>query len=226
MISVKFDRDKSFQRQMNNLISYSQGFLEGAKAGLPEFSATIGEKTKEILEQFIDSNARTNPDSLHHVYEWYQTGSPTARLFDISYIVRSFGLSFSYGFSQSQTVSKGSREPFYDKAKIMEEGIGVTIAPKKASVLVFEDAGKTVFTKNPVRVENPGGRQVQGSFDNTFEMFFTTYFRQSFLRTSGLSSAIGNTQAFTQNIQSGMRVGRPAGTSAGLQWIKTVGLKA
>lgn len=224
MISVRFDNDKDFAREMMNLVSYSQGFVEGAKASMPFFLSTVGEKTKQILEIFIDSNARTNPDALHHVYEWYQTGSPNARLFDIDYTITSIGLSFNYNFTQSQSIKNGSREPFYDKAKIMEEGIGVTIAPKKSTVLVFEDGGKTVFTKNPVRVENPGGAATQNSFDRTFEMFFAAYFRQSFLETSGLKTKLGSVSAFAKNLPAGLKIGRSAGLAAGSQWIRNVGV--
>lgn len=223
MISVRFDADKKFAREMINLVSYSEGFVDGAKASMPLFLATLGEKTKEILEMFVDSNARTNPEALHHVYEWYQTGSPAARLFDINYTISSIGLSFNYKFTQSQSVKNGSREPFYDKARVMEEGIGVTITPKKSSVLVFEDGGKTVFTKGPIRVENPGGAATRDSFDRTFEMFFAAYFRQSFLETSGLKSRLGSTVAFTKSLPAGLKVGRPAGFSAGNSWIRSMG---
>lgn len=224
MIGVYFDNKSLFAKEMNNLIAYSQGFLEGARSGMPLFLATVGEKTKEILDLFIDSNARANPEALHHIYEWYQVGSPEGRLFNIDYQVTSYGLSMSGQLTQSQTVKAGSREPFYDKAKIMEEGIGVTIAPKRSAVLVFEDGGKTVFTKNPVRVDNPGGSATQGSFDRAFEMFFTSYFRQSFMETSGLKSQLVSLKAFTNNLQAGIRVGRGAGVSAGMQWIKNVGV--
>jgi len=223
MIEVSFDDNKQFLKEMNNLVAYAGGFLDGAKSGMPFFLASVGEKTKEILEQFIDANARSNPEALHHVYEWYQTGSPEGRLFDIDYQITNVGLSMSGTFTQSQTVKAGSKDPFYDKAKIMEEGIGVTIAPKRSTVLVFEDAGKTVFTSNSVRVDNPGGSATQGSFDRTFEMFFTSYFRQSFMEISGLKSQLGSLMAFTNNLQAGMRIGRGAGVSAGAQWIKNIG---
>jgi hypothetical protein len=226
MISVRFDNDKQFAREMQNLVSYSNGFLQGAEMGMPFFLATVGEKTKEILEMFVDSNARTNPESLHHVYEWYQTGSPNARLFDIDYRITSIGLTFNYTFSQSRSIKNGSNVPFYDKAKIMEESIGVTIAPKKSSVLVFEDGGKTVFTRNPIRVENPGGAATKDSFDNVFEMFFAAYFRQSFLETSGLKSQLGSVSSFSRNLTMGLKVGRGAGISAGTSWIRTIGVGA
>lgn len=223
MISVSFDMDGKFFKEMNNLVSYCQGFLEGAKSNMPFLMITIAEKTKEILEQFVDSNARTNPESLHHIYEWYQTGSPEARLFDIEYDITSFGISFNGTLTQSQSVRNGSREPFYDKAKIMEEGVGVTIIPKKSPVLVFEDGGKTVFTSNPVRIENPGGEASRGSFERVFEMFFASYFRQSFLETSGLRYKMNNMTTFTNSLSTGLRVGKGAGISAGASWIKGIG---
>ena len=223
MISVTFDYDGKFMREMNNLVAYSHGFIEGAQRGMPMFLATVGEKTKEILEAFIDSNARANQEALHHIYEWYQTGSPNARLFDIEYTVNSFGVSFSGTLSQSQSIKNGSREPFYDKARIMEEGIGVTIAPKKSSVLVFEDGGQTVFTKNPVRVDNPGGTATQGSFERVFEMFFNSYFRQSFLEISGIRDKIGTAVTYKKNLNAGLKIGRSAGISAGVDWMKGIG---
>lgn len=210
---------------MNNLVKYSEGFLDGIYLGMPEFLLSVGAKTKEILEAFIDSNARTNPEALHHVYEWYQVGTPGARLFDIECQINGLGLSFNATFSQSQSIANGSREPFYDKARIMEEGIGVTIIPKNSEVLVFEDGGQTIFTRNPVRVDNPGGAATKDSFRNIFENFFSVYFRQSFLEISGLRSKIGNVSEFANNLQSGIMSGKPAGISAGKDWISSVGTR-
>jgi hypothetical protein len=72
-----------FKKEMRNLTEYAVGFLEGAKRGKVELLKEVGEKTKELLEQYLDSSARVNPSLLHHVYEWYQTGSPESRLFDL-----------------------------------------------------------------------------------------------------------------------------------------------
>lgn len=210
-------------RQMDNLIKYTNGFLEGAQSAMPFFLASVGEKTKEMLEQFIDANARSNPESLHHVYEWYETGNSASRLFEIEYRITSVGLSMSGELRQSRTVKNGSREPFYDKARIMEEGVGVTIVPRRSAVLVFEDGGKTVFTKNSVRVENPGGAATQGSFDRVFETFFTAYFRQSFLQMSGLRPVMGTFGKFSQNLNAGLKTGSSAGRSAGADWIREMG---
>ena len=218
MISVKLNQGKLI-KDLNNIVSYSQGFLEGMQKGKRVFLGNLGEGVKNILELFIDSTARSNPDSLHHVYEWYKTGSPDARLYDIKYTVSGLGLSFYSSFRQSSTIKDGSSVPFYNKAKIMEDGIPVTIAPKKAGVLVFEQGSETVFTKNPVKVNNPGGPAAKNGFENTFNMFFGRYFTQAFLKSSGLYNYFNNPVVFKKNLQKGRSAGRPAGVSTGYAWI-------
>jgi hypothetical protein len=177
---------RAFEKQMKNVVNYSFGYLEGVQSGKREFLDGIGKDSIQLMMQFIDSNARVNPDMLHHVYEWNQTGSPSGRLFDINYTVSNLGLSFLSTFSQSTSVKNGSSVPFYDKARIMEEGIPVRIVPKLAQALAFEENGEMIFTKNPVTVRNPGGDYVAGSFERTIDEFILKYFKQSFLRASGL----------------------------------------
>ena len=128
-----------FKKDMNNIVNYSIGFLQGVQKGKTLFLKTLGMETVEVMKEFIDSNARVNPEMLHHIYEWSLTGSPEARLYDISYTVSNLGLSFKSSFSQSRSIKDGSRTPFYDKARIMENGIPVTIRPKTAQVLAFDD---------------------------------------------------------------------------------------
>jgi len=159
---------------------------------------------------------------LHHVYEWYMTGSPDARLFDLQYTVSGLGLSFKSTFSQSTSIKNGSTVPFYDKARIMENGIPVTIKPVSSPVLVFEDNGETVFTKNPVSVANPGGGAVNGSFERTFDMFFEQYFTQSFLKASGMLDYLSNPIAYKKNLEKGKRGGRAVGVTTGYRWIANV----
>jgi hypothetical protein len=224
MITVRLNT-AAFKKDMNNLINYSEGFLEGINKGKNVFLNNIGIKTKEILEAFIDSNARSNPDALHHIYEWHQTGSPDARLYDIKYTVSNLGLSFYASFKQSTSIKDGSNVPFYNKAKIMEEGISVTIAPVRSSVLVFEDSGDTIFTKSPVTVSNPGGDRVKGSFNKVIDMFFSKYYTQAFLKTSGVYEYLKKPQAYKRNLAAGKKLGRSAGISTGYSWIIKAGTK-
>ena len=217
---------KQFKKDMNNIVNYSIGFLEGAQRGKTIFLKTLGMETVELMKEFIDSNARVNPQMLHHVYEWTMTGSPEARLYDISYTTSNLGLSFRSSFSQSKSIKDGSRTPFYDKARIMEEGIPVTIRPKVAQVLAFEDNGETVFTRGPVQVLNPGGTEVEGGFEKVFDMFFNKYFSQAFLRTSGIARYLENPQVYKKNMPAGKRMGKAKGLSTGYRWIANAGMGA
>ena len=210
---------KSFDKEMNNIIDYAIGFLDGAQKGKNIFLKNLGAATIESMARYVDVSARGNPAALQHVYEWYQTGSPSARLFDINYTVSNLGLSINSSFKQSRTVKKDSNVPFYNKAKIMEEGIPVTIKPTRSPVLVFNEGGQTVFTKNPVVISNPGGSQARGSFGKTMDEFISRYFKQSFLRASGIYDYIKKPTVFKKNIKSGSRLGRSKGVDTGFKWI-------
>lgn len=216
--------DKQFIKEMNNLVEYSLGFLEGAKSGKKVFLDNLGKSTIEGMKEFIDSMARLDPQSLHHIYEWYQTGSPNARLFDIDYTISNLGLSIKSSFRQSESVKQGSTVPFFDKARIMENGIPVTIRPKKSDVLVFDDNGETIFTQNPVKIENPGGTATEGAFERTFDLFMSRYFAQSFLNASGILDKLRDISVYKKNIKSGMSRGKAKGQEIGYRWIVNAGV--
>ena len=217
-LNVQLDT-KSFVSSLNNLTQYSIGFLNGVEAASPVIMDNLGKEIIESLKDFIDTNARVDPETLHHVYEWYQTGSPEARLFDIDYIVRGrHGLSFNYTFSQSSSYSKNSNVPFYDKAEIMERGTPVTIRPKTASVLSFNVDGEQVFTKKPIMVDNPGGTNVVGGFERTLKTFFDSYFTQAFLMTSGVLAHLDNPRVYKDNVAAGSKQGKSLGFKVGYEW--------
>lgn len=210
---------KKFEQTMMNIVQYSSGFLDGIQKGKRVFLNNLGEATIDAAKAYIDTNARMNPEALHHVYEWYSTGSPNARLYDLNYTVSNLGLSIKSSFKQSNTIKDGSSEPFYNKAKIMEEGIPVIIRPEKSSVLVFEDDGETVFTAGPVYVDNPGGPQTTGGYEQVFDEFFSRFFSQAFLRGSGILNYLENPSIYKKNISSGARQGRSVGIKTGYTWI-------
>jgi hypothetical protein len=217
MINARFD-NKKFKKQMKNIIDYSTGFTEGIQNGKSEFLKLLGTDVSEMASQFIDTNARVSPETLHHVYEWYKSGSPEARLFDINYTVSNIGLSFISNFRQSSTVSQGSTEPFRNKADIMENGTKVVIRPRSADALRFEVDGEVVYTKKPVVIENPGGN-TQGEFEKAFDMFFGRYFTQAFLQSSNLKQYFENPIIYKKNLRKGMRSGRSTGLSTGYRWV-------
>jgi hypothetical protein len=210
---------KDFERKLNNIVDYSIGFLDGAQKGKIVFLNNLGKSVITVLKQYVDSEARSNPRALHHVYEWYKTGSPSARLYDFDYTVSNLGLSIKSNFKQSTSIANGSSTPFYNKAKIMEEGVPITISPKKSNVLVFEADGETVFTTTDVTIENPGGQNVAGSFEKIVDEFFNVYFRQSFLMSSGLNSYIKNPIMYKRNFVAGSLGGKSVGVTTGFKWI-------
>jgi hypothetical protein len=224
MIGAKFD-DAKFFSELSNIVQYAEGYLDGAQLGKTQMLSKIGKTMKEILEEFIDVNARIDPSSLHHVYEWYQSGSPAARLFDIDYSVTKGGLSFGYTFSQSRSIANGSHTPFYDKASIMENGIPVTIKPVSAKVLAFDNNGETIFTKGPITIDNPGGDNVQGSFAEIFDDFFSKYLTQSYLVDSGFTRHLSTPIDFKNNLAKGKTGGRSVGKQIGYNWIVKAGDK-
>jgi len=197
---------RQFKKDMNNIVEYSLGYLDGVKSGKSVFFKNLGLNMKEVLEKYIDSNARVNPKALHHIYEWSKTGSPDARLYDIDYTVSNLGL---------------SNVPFYDKARIMEQGTSVVI---RSNLLVFEEDGQTIFTKNSIVVDNPGGDATTGAFEKTIDSFFTKYFTQAFLRSSGVAQYLENPVLYKNNIASGKKIGRLKGVSVGYKWITNAGL--
>ena len=220
MIAVKLDSNL-FRKEMSNIIDYSMGFLEGTQKAKNVFLNALGKDVVDLLKQYIDSNARVRPQTLHHVYEWYQVGSPDARLFDIEYTVSNIGLSFKSSFRQSSSIKNGSNEPFYNKASVMEQGQPVVIRPKNSNVLKFEVDGEEVFTKNPVVVENPGGA-TQGGFEKVFDAFFSRYFTQTFLRKSGMLRDFENPVAYKKNLKSGAKMGRSKGVETGYRWVANI----
>lgn len=210
---------RQLEKQLSNIYEYSVGFLDGINKGKKIFLNNLGIGTIEVLKQYVDSEARSNPKALHHIYEWYQTGSPNARLYDFEYTVSNLGLSFKSTFKQSTTVSNGSSTPFYNKAKIMEDGIPVTISPKKAQKLVFEIDGETIFTDKEITVGNPGGDLVEGSFERISDQFFNIYFKQSLLRSSGIYEYIQKPVLYKKNFNSGSKGGKSVGIETGFKWI-------
>lgn len=212
--------DAQFTKEINNIIAYASGFLEGVQLGKQDLLKKLGFEIKTILEEYIDANARMNPQALHHVYEWHQTGQANARLFDVQYVATGKGLVFQSTFSQSRSIKEGSNVPFYNKASIMEHGSPVTISPKNSPVLAFESNGEQVFTSKPVTVNNPGGA-VQGEYENTFEGFFKKYLSQSFLDVTGLRRHFNTPTSFKNNLAAGAAGGRAVGVRVGRQWVSS-----
>lgn len=210
---------RAFNKTMQNITEYSLGFIDGINRGKKVFLQNLGEGVIDAMGKYIDANARMDKDALHHVYEWYRTGSPDARLFNLNYTVSNLGLSVKSTFRQSNSISDERSQPFYDKARIMENGIPVSIKPKQSSALVFEDGGETIFVKRTINVRYPGGPDVVGSYERVFDAFMKYYFKQSFLRASGLLNYLENPTIYKKNLAKGQLRGKSEGVKTGYTWI-------
>lgn len=220
-MSLRFDT-RSFSREMKNVVDYSLGFMDGIQRGKNVFFKSLATRTIQLMKDFVDANARVNPEALHHVYEWYQTGSPNARLFDINYATSNLGISFGSTLRQSVSVKNGSTTPFYDKARIMEEGIPVRIRPRKSQVLAFSDGEDQVFTRKEVYVENPGGKETEGALERTLDIFMNQYFTQAFMYNIGIDKYFSNVSIFKKNFAAGARRGKSVGVETGYRWITNI----
>ena len=204
---------------MNNLTAYANGFIDGAQMSKGIALENMGSQVSEVVGQYIDSIAAANPEALHHVYEWGQTGISSARLFELGYSVSGKGLSINSTFTQSRSMQEGSNTPFYDKASVMENGIPVTISPKNKTTLVFQQDGQTIYTKKDVVVSRPGGSAVAGSFENTFNDVVNVYISQAIFDVTDVGLSIKNTRIFKDNIKRGVSGGRSVGIATGKKWI-------
>ena len=212
MIAVKFDA-KDMSRKLFNLEQYSKGFFNGIQSNRFSFNNQLALLTKEALEKYIDTKARMEPSSLHHVYEWDMVGNPAGRLFNIDYEVGINVTNFFGNFLPSRSISDTSNEPFVDKAEIMENQIEIQIEPRLNSALAFEVDGEQVFSMNAITIDNPGGDSVSGSFGRAVEDFFNIYFTTTFLRQSGILQRLETPTEYTQGFAMGVNGG---GSSAGM----------
>lgn len=218
MIQVRLDTTH-FSKTLRNAVAYSKGFLRGAEQNKTVFNMQLAELTLEVLYRYIDSKARMNPDSLHHVYEWNMVGDESGRLFVLNAKPTQRSIWITGEFLPSKSVSESSDEPFRDKANVMENAIAIEIEPRSSGVLAFEDGNETIFTTNSIFIENPGGDEVAGSFGRAVEEFFEAYFTPMVLSQSGLIKDLQFPQEFTQFWAAGLNAGIGPGIQAGKKYM-------
>lgn len=206
-------------KTLNDTVNYSRGFLDGIEMNRLQFNRILGGYTAEALGEYIDSKARMNPKSLHHVYEWNQTGNKGSRLFRINVKALVNSITFEGNFLQSSSETD-SGHVFSNKAEVMENKISVIVTPKISPVLVFEDDGETIFTPNSVYIANPGGDEVAGSFGRVVDEFFESYFTASIL--SGILADLQTPDEFSRYFTQG--AGRSAGVRAGRKYFNVKGV--
>ena len=174
--------------------------LTANKAFQRLFKTTIFNQIDKDFGLFIDSQARTKPKSLHHVYEWNKAGQTAGRLFKLNRM-DSIGLSFKINYdlklSKSSVPTKKrkqkSRYVFANKAAVMEKGMPITIRPKSAERLVFEIDGEVVFMPKgkSVTVRSPGGRASTNQFNLAYSRYFSGPMVSNSIKASGFQNLFG-----------------------------------
>jgi len=221
LFRVKID-NRELNKKLKNVTQYSNGFVDGIDMQKIVLMNRLGEYVVDLLGKYIDVQARGNPDALHHVYEWGATGSSGARLFKMNANASSNLIIITGSFMSSSSISDTATEPFVDKASIMENGIGITVAPRDSDVLAFDLDGQTVFTMNEVYIANPGGDGVAGSFGRVVEDFFGNYFTRMLLKP--FLDELSTAEEFVQYFAQGARSGYSVGVRAGQRYINSAGV--
>ena len=94
-----------FNKTMKEALEYSRGFLAGVESNEILFNQQLAEVIKEAFYKYLDSTARLDPDRLHHMYEWGQSGVDKARLFRIEAFSGKQSIRFVTEFMQSEEVT-------------------------------------------------------------------------------------------------------------------------
>jgi len=223
VIKTNFDT-RNLSKILGNTVKYSNGFIDGINISQTNFNKDLGNFIKDALNKYIDAKARSNPESFHHIYEWEMTGQPNGRLFDFSISYTKNLIKFTGKLLPSRTPSPNSGDVFRDKATIMEDSVTITIEPKDANVLVFENDGETIFTSASVTIENPGGAEVGGSFENAIQDFFNNYISAGLLRGSGIFDKLGYPREYLQKFSQGTKYGKNPGIVAGKEYLNIRGI--
>lgn len=220
MIGVKFDVS-GLTRTLRKTVGYSQGFIKELKENEPNLTGKVGDLSIDVFYEYLDGLARNHPGMLHHVYEWGQVGDPFGRLYELKQALSRNSSTITADFLYSNSVSDSGTTPFYDKARVMEEGNPVVVTEKDAKVLFFQIDGQEFFRHGPIFIANPGGSEVRGAFLNAFNEFYTKYFSDFYLKSIGFYDHFSSPQEFVKNFASAVNGNSPdmSGRKAALSWI-------
>ena len=219
-VTVKFN-GKKFIDTLTNVTNYSQGFIDEVKRSQNKVTEKIASTSVNVFYDYLDGLARSHPGMLHHVYEWGQVGDPFGRLYELSVSLQGKSAVVSADFLQSNIPSSSSKEPFYDKADIMEEGIPLVIQEKDAQALFFEIDGEEFFRRGPIYIANPGGSNTRGSFVRAFNEFYNIYFTKDYLNSIKFYDHFRGSKEYQKNVKvaSKSKNATSLGKAAALSWI-------
>jgi hypothetical protein len=172
---------------------------------LEELGNAIFTMSAKSFVKAMNMEAKANPKAFHHIYEWNKVGLNPSRLFFLYKEVNMGGkLIIKPAFRKSRTpvpIAKellqpgktgkmvSSRYVFKDKASVMESGKPIVYRASKNIPMVENGQVRFVAAGTVIKNLNPGGREVKGSFEKFYEMWFATKVNDV-IRRSGITKAI------------------------------------
>jgi hypothetical protein len=175
------------------------------KVVLEELANAVFTLSSQSFVKAMNIEAKGNPKTYHHIYEWNKIGLNSGRLFFL-YKESSVGgkLIIKPGFIKSKTKvpvspellapgrtgkSVASRHVFRDKASIMESGKPVIFRASKPTPIPSGGKLSFVAAGTIIRNYNPGGKKVKGSFEKFYNNWFNTKVN-SVISSSGIMDKI------------------------------------
>lgn len=177
-----------------------EGFVGGMKSpkGMTQFVNAMIRTHEAEFDLYADNAFRTDPRSLHHVYEWgalHRGITEKDRLWDFVAVGNGSNKQLFYRFRASKEIVPITNLPgdrrlpvhiFHWKAAVMEAGqpLTVRVSPDKG-ILVFPRGlhgtqGRNLnedmqYSKQDVTVLHPGGTESVGSFGRLWESYWAGY---------------------------------------------------
>lgn len=220
MYTVKIDGVKAI-KMLNNVVKYSDGFIKETKAKQGYVASKLAGASIEGFYDFLDMTARTDPEMLHHIYEWREVGVPEARLVELKKITSGKNVLIESDFLMSFSIPEGGSEPFDQKAYIMENQIEVEPMAKDAKAMHFSWNGEEYFRTGPLVVVNPGGEATRDGFLKVFKVFYDTYLDNVYLNAIGFYDHFSDARRYSLNFNSAVSGtgAREKGRKTALSWV-------
>ena len=184
------------------------------KLVLEELANAVFTLSSKAFVKAMNIEAKGNPKTYHHIYEWNKVGLNSGRLFFLYKESSANGkLIIKPGFIKSKTKvpvapellvpgktgkTVASKYVFRDKASVMESGTPVIFRTSKPTPIPTGGKLNFVAAGTVIRNYNPGGKKVKGSFEKFYNNWFATRVN-SIISSSGIMDKIDLEIAKTLN---------------------------
>lgn len=172
---------------------------------LEELSNAVFTLSAQSFIKAMNLEAKGNPKTYHHIYEWNQVGLSKGRLFRLYKVNSANGkLIIKPGFVNSRSAvpinkellvpgrtgkTVASKHVFRNKSSIMEAGRPIIFRTSKPTPIPADGKLNFVAAGTVIKNYNPGGKNVKGSFERFYTNWFATKVN-SVINASGIMEKI------------------------------------